>query len=195
MVNSMIETPPLSGWARLSRKYDGCEMVRGDDLRPGDTLYFRDGAYGRELYLRKSDFCWSAMVLKPGDHHRSEAVLNPDTWYVTRRAALVAPPQPVEAITRLRVQGDDLAVGDIVSLGSQWTPYRAEILTIGEPDITSGGWARYARIGLKDGEKRHYTFKSNQALFHVVGGPKIGRANADPGLVWQTPTGPVWRGG
>lgn len=190
----------LPAWARV--KQLPLEMVTGGDLCPGDTLYFSERAYPRVLWTKLSDSSWSVLVERDGRHERGQISIEPGVSYVVKRAAprkSVYDPVPGTQIDDffqdrplrdIRVEGEHLAVGDIVYLDVNRKC--AHILEIGDVvSTTFRGATRAAKIHLlaSDQTVAHIFSGFHVAPpFVVVSGPKFEAARRDPSLVF-------WRSG
>ncbi len=201
----MSEINSLPAWARVMQK--PVEMVAGRDLNPGDTLYFSVRAYPRLLWTKLSASSWSVMEDHGSWHKRGQISVEPDSCYVVKRATPrleaigarhsvpLSPAAPIDdffvnrPLTSLHVEGEHLAVGDVVYLDVHRR--RAEILDIGEEMLTAyRGACRHARLHFLDLKKiENYTFSGFRIAppFVVVAGPKFAAARQDTNRIfWRT---------
>lgn len=61
-------------------------FVPADDLHPGDTIYLSKNAYPRVLWTQLSPSSWSVLVQKPYTHARGQVSIDPQAYYVVKRA-------------------------------------------------------------------------------------------------------------
>lgn len=78
------DTPAPPAWAYLIKD---AVCVPGYDLRSGDTLYLSNRAYPRILWTQLSRASWSVLVQMPDRHFRSQVSIDPQAYYVVKRAA------------------------------------------------------------------------------------------------------------
>jgi hypothetical protein len=194
-----VSANTLPPWARI--KQLPLEMVAARDFRPGDTLYFSERAYPRVLWQKLSESSWSVLVQRDNRHERGQISIEPDSCYVVKRATpRKASEAPVPGtciddfflnrpLTSIRVEGEHLAVGDVVYLDVHRK--KAEILEIGTVYTSlMRGIARDARLNFLDLDKiAPYTFSGFRIAppFQVVAGPKFAAARQDTALIfWRT---------
>lgn len=79
------EQPPPKppAWAYLVKD---SVYVRGDDMNSGDTIYLSNVAYPRILWTKLSRTSWAVLVQKHSIHQRDQISIEPDTYYVIKRA-------------------------------------------------------------------------------------------------------------
>lgn len=191
-----MSSASLPAWARV--KQLPLEMVAARDFCPGDTVYFSERAYPRVLWTKLSNTSWSVLVERDNRHERGQISIEPGVYYVVKRAAPRQSAQTPIPGTRIddffhdrpladiRVEGEHLAVGDIVYLDVHRR--RAEILEIGDVESTLyRGQMRKARLNFLDLKKiEAYIFSGFRIAppFVVVAGPKFEAARRDPALVF-----------
>lgn len=186
----------LPPWARV--KHEPLMMVAGSDFQPGDTLYFSERAYPRILWTKLSESTWAVLVERDGRHERGQISIESQSYYVvkaaTPRKAADAPVPGTRIddfflnrpLTSIRVEGEHLAVGDVVYLDVNRK--RAVILDIGDITFTTfRGSCRRARLQYLDLEKvEPYIFSGFHIAppFIVVAGPKFAAARQNPALIF-----------
>lgn len=75
--------PAAPPWAYLIKD---TVYVPGYDLHPGDTIFLSNRAYPRILWTQLSRTSWSVLVQQDGRHFRSTIAIEPDQFYVVKRA-------------------------------------------------------------------------------------------------------------
>lgn len=184
----------LPPWAHIMHK--ALEMVAGKDFQPGDVIYFSARAYPRILWKKLSSTSWSVME-DHGVHHKPGRIsINPDSYYVIKRALHPGPAQPADEpkptgpfdehpLNSMRVEGRDLEIGDVLYMDR--IRGRAEIVHIGPLKMTARGEIREARLHFLDTKKvEPYIFSGFkiQPPFSAIAGPKFEAARQDPSRVF-----------
>lgn len=78
--NEQPQPPP---WAYLLKD---TVYVPGSDLHGGDTIYLSNRAYPRILWTKLSRTSWSVLVQQHSIHKRDQIAIEPDQFYVVKRA-------------------------------------------------------------------------------------------------------------
>lgn len=77
------DAPTAPAWAYF---IPDSVFVPGYDLHSGDTLYLSNRAYPRVLWTQLSRESWSVLVQMPDRHFRSTISIEPQHYYVVKRA-------------------------------------------------------------------------------------------------------------
>lgn len=80
-----IEPPAALAWAYF---IPDSLFVPGYDLHSGDTIYLSKRAYPRVLWTQLSQSSWSVLVQMPDRHFRSQISIDPQVYYVVKRATV-----------------------------------------------------------------------------------------------------------
>lgn len=78
-----VAAPAKPAWAYFMKD---TEYVPGDDLHSGDTIYLSKTAYPRVLWTQLSRTSWSVLVQQDGKHFNSTIAIEPQQYYVIKRA-------------------------------------------------------------------------------------------------------------